>query len=117
MSFPEKGQGDLRVIVLGDVVGRPGRAALTRSLRPLKQRASADLVIVNGENAAGGAGIDAGTALEIRSAGADIVTLGDHAFQRKGVNDFLERNGEWCIRPCNLPKDTTPGSCSFTSLT
>lgn len=117
MNFPEKSEGCLRVIVLGDVVGRPGRVALNRSLRPLTQRASADLVIVNGENAAGGAGIDAGTALEIRSAGVDIVTLGDHAFQRKGVNEFLEKNGEWCIRPCNLPKDVTPGKgwCSWRS--
>jgi calcineurin-like phosphoesterase len=94
MSFPEKSETNLRVIVLGDVVGRPGRVALNRLLRPLKQRASADLVVVNGENAAGGAGIDAGTALEIRSAGGDIVTLGDHAFQRKGVNEFLEKNGD-----------------------
>ena len=117
MNVPVKSESNLRVIVLGDVVGRPGRVALNRSLRSLKQRASADLVVVNGENAAGGAGIDAGTALEIRSAGVDIVTLGDHAFQRKGANEFLEKNGEWCIRPCNLPKDTTPGKgwCSWSS--
>ncbi|MEY4667479.1 MAG: hypothetical protein RL518_178 [Pseudomonadota bacterium] len=117
MEIPNKSDTCLRVIVLGDVVGRPGRQALTRLLRPLKQRVSADLVVVNGENAAGGAGIDAGTALEIRSAGADIITLGDHAFQRKGVTEFLDKNGEWCIRPCNLPKDTTPGKgwCTWRS--
>lgn len=117
MSFQDKSDADLRVIVLGDVVGRPGRQALNRSLRALKQRVSADLVIVNGENAAGGAGIDAGTALEIRSAGVDVVTLGDHAFQRKGANEFLDKNGEWCIRPYNLPSDTTPGKgwCSWRS--
>ncbi len=103
--------------MLGDVVGRPGRRALSRLLRPLRERVSSDLVVVNGENAAGGAGIDASTALEIRSAGADIMTLGDHAFQRKGVSEFLDKNGAWCIRPCNLPKDTTPGKgwCTWRS--
>jgi metallophosphoesterase (TIGR00282 family) len=117
MEVPQKSETNLRVIVLGDVVGRPGRQALNRLLRPLKQRVSADLVVVNGENAAGGAGIDAGTAMEIRSAGVDVVTLGDHAFQRKGVSEFLEKNSEWCIRPCNLPRDTTPGKgwCSWRS--
>jgi len=117
MNFPHKSETSLRVIILGDVVGRPGRQALNRVVRPLRERASADLVVVNGENAAGGAGIDAGTALEIRSAGVDVVTLGDHAFQRKGVSEFLDKNGTWCIRPCNLPKDTTPGKgwCTWQS--
>lgn len=117
VECPQKSNEQLRVIVLGDVVGRPGREALTRLLRPLKQRVSADLVITNGENAAGGAGIDASTALEIRSAGVDIITLGDHAFQRKGIADFLQKNFEWCIRPCNLPEDTAPGKgwCTWRS--
>jgi len=114
---PKKNSKSLRVIFLGDVVGRPGREVVTRRLRELKQSLSVDLAIVNGENAAGGAGIDAGTAIELKSAGADIITLGDHAFQRKGVIDFLQKNGDWCIRPYNLPEATTPGKgwCSWTS--
>ncbi len=106
----------LRVVVLGDVVGRPGREALTRHVRPLKEQLSADVVIANGENAAGGAGIDAGTAHEIRASGVDLVTLGDHAFQRKGSGDFIDANSAWCIRPYNLPLDATPGRgwCSLT---
>ena len=99
----------LRVLVLGDVVGRPGREALNRCLRQLKQDLDVDVVVANGENSAGGAGIDAGTAHDIRSSGVDIITLGDHAFQRKGVLEFLDNNSAWCIRPFNLPKDTTPG--------
>lgn len=116
-KYPKKQNGSLRVIFLGDVVGRPGREVVTRRLRELKSSSSADLAIVNGENAAGGAGIDAGTALELKSAGADVVTLGDHAFQRKGVVDFLQKNSEWCIRPYNLPEATTPGKghCSWRS--
>jgi 2',3'-cyclic-nucleotide 2'-phosphodiesterase len=116
-KYPEKKSGALRVIFLGDVVGRPGREVVTRRLRELKASSSTDLAIVNGENAAGGAGIDAGTALELKSAGADVVTLGDHAFQRKGVVEFLQKNSDWCIRPYNLPEATTPGKghCAWTS--
>jgi len=104
------------VLYLGDVVGRPGREALTRHVRGLRQELSLDLVIVNGENAAGGAGIDAGTAHEIRNAGVDLVTLGDHSYQRKGSAEFLEANPSWCIRPYNFPAATSPGKgvCSFT---
>ncbi len=112
-----KVEGAFRILVLGDVVGRPGRAALKEHLKDLRSRAQSDLVIANGENAAGGAGIDASTALEIRDAGVDVITLGDHAFQRKGVAEFLDKNSSWCIRPYNLPTDTTPGrgSCLWTA--
>ncbi len=115
-TFPVKPAAAVRILCLGDVVGRPGRAVLKQELATLKRDCGVDLAIVNGENAAGGAGIDAGTAREIRDAGADIITLGDHAFQRKGVVDFLESNGNWCIRPANLPTDDTPGkgACSVT---
>lgn len=103
--------------MLGDVVGRPGRQAIERLVPTLKAKFQVDLVVANGENAAGGAGIDAGTALDIKKFGVDIITLGDHAFQRKGSAEFLNANGDWCIRPYNLPADTTPGKgwCSWTS--
>jgi metallophosphoesterase (TIGR00282 family) len=114
---PAKPDRSLRVIVLGDVVGRPGRTVLKDHLKAFRESVHADLVVVNGENAAGGAGIDPSTALEIRNAGADVITLGDHAFQRKGSAEFLDKNGSWCIRPINLPADTTPGvgSCAWQS--
>jgi len=108
-TYPAKTANFLRIMCLGDVVGRPGRAALKRDLLNFKRDVGADLVIVNGENAAGGAGIDAGTAREIREAGADVITLGDHAFQRKGSAEFLQSNSNWCIRPFNLPTDAAPG--------
>jgi metallophosphoesterase (TIGR00282 family) len=116
-EFHPKSDGAFRIIVLGDVVGRPGRAALKQHLKDLRVCARADLVIANGENAAGGAGIDAGTAVEIRDSGVDVITLGDHAFQRKGSAEFLDKNSSWCIRPSNLPADTTPGrgSCLWTA--
>lgn len=111
-TYPAKTANSLRIMCLGDVVGRPGRAALKRDLLNFKRDVGADLVIVNGENAAGGAGIDAGTAREIREAGADVITLGDHAFQRKGSAEFLQSNSNWCIRPFNLPTDAAPGKGS-----
>lgn len=115
-SYPVKNKNAIRIIFLGDVVGRPGRAALKRFLQPLRDSVEADLVIANGENAAGGAGIDPGTAREIKSAGVDVITLGDHAFQRKGSAELLNENSAWCIRPANLPSDATPGrgECSIT---
>lgn len=108
-AYPTKSTSVVRIIFLGDVVGRPGRNVLKRKLADFRRSVGADLVIVNAENAAGGAGIDAGTAKEIRDAGADILTLGDHAFQRKGSAEFLDNNTDWCIRPSNLPADSTPG--------
>ena len=113
---PEK-KDNLRIVVLGDIVGRPGRQAIEKVVPTLKAKFHVDLVIANGENAAGGAGIDAGTALDIKKFGVDVITLGDHAFQRKGSVEFLNANSEWCIRPCNLPADTTPGKgwCTWTS--
>ncbi len=116
LSAPAKG-AHMRVLFLGDIVGKPGRQAVERCLQALRCSLEIDLVVANGENAAGGAGIDAGTALELRTHGVDVITLGDHAFQRKGVLEFLAKNSSWCIRPFNLPEETTPGKgwCRWTS--
>jgi metallophosphoesterase (TIGR00282 family) len=112
----EKPSGVLRVAFLGDVVGRPGRTVLKELVRPLRVQYALDLVVANGENSSGGAGIDAGTATEIQGAGVDLITLGDHAFQRKGVGDFLEKNSSWCIRPYNHPPGTPgKGVCRWTT--
>jgi len=108
-EYPDKNPGHLRIIFLGDVVGRPGRTALKEQLNDLRGSVSADFVLANGENAAGGAGIDPGTAREIKASGVNIITLGDHAFQRKGSAEFINDNSSWLIRPANLPADTTPG--------
>jgi metallophosphoesterase (TIGR00282 family) len=108
-SVPPRSIDTLRVAFLGDIVGRPGRAAVKECVPRLKKSLDLDLVIANGENAAGGAGIDGGTAQEIKAAGVELITLGDHAFQRKGVNEFLDAQSTWCIRPLNHPKGT-PGA-------
>lgn len=108
VAVPKK-NSHLRVLMLGDVVGRPGRKALEGSVRVMRESMGVDLVVANGENAAGGAGIDPGTAHDIQKSGVDLVTLGDHAFQRKGSKDLLNTHAAWCIRPFNLPSASTPG--------
>lgn len=106
---------DFKIAILGDIVARPGREIVKAILPRIVQQHSVDFVIANGENASGGMGIDARTAAEIQSSGAAVITLGDHAFHRKGSREFLAQAGEWCIRPANLPPGTPgAGACVVT---
>ncbi len=93
----------LRVLCLGDIVGRPGRRAVAKFIAAVKSRSTIDLVIANGENASGGLGIDPECAKELRESGVDLMTLGDHTWQRSGIGDYLSRNSDWIIRPANYP--------------
>lgn len=93
----------LNIICFGDVVGRGARRALKALCPQLREDFKADLIIANGENAAGGVGLDTGTALELRSAGIDIITLGDHAWQKKDFFEYLDKHTDHCIRPANYP--------------
>lgn len=91
-----------RVLFVGDVVGRPGREAVQAILPRLREELRVDLAIVNGENAAGGAGLTAALAQELRAAGADVVTNGNHVWDQRAFLaeiDQLDR----CVRPLNLP--------------
>jgi metallophosphoesterase (TIGR00282 family) len=97
----------MRLIFIGDVVGRSGRAAVMRELPGLRQRYRPDLVVVNGENAAGGFGITEAIYRDLRDAGADVVTLGNHAWDQKEALVFIERAPE-LLRPLNYPPGT-PG--------
>jgi metallophosphoesterase (TIGR00282 family) len=97
----------MRLLFIGDVVGRSGRKAVVEALPVLRQRYDLDFVIVNGENAAGGFGITEAITQEILDAGADAITLGNHAFDQKDTLVFIERQPR-LIRPLNFPKGT-PG--------
>jgi metallophosphoesterase (TIGR00282 family) len=90
----------VRLIFLGDVVGKAGREAVYRELPLLRERHAPDLVVVNGENAAHGFGITAEIYAELLAAGADVVTLGNHAFDQREALVFIERE-EGLIRPAN----------------
>jgi len=97
----------MRILFVGDVVGRSGRAVVTERLPGLIRDWKLDCVIVNGENAAGGFGITETIYGELIDAGADAVTLGNHAWDQKEALVFIERAPRM-IRPLNFPKGT-PG--------
>src|SRR5919109_3406012 len=90
----------MRVLFIGDVVGKPGRAGLSRAMPELRERHSPDLVIANGENAAGGIGITEKTARELYDTGVDVLTTGNHVYRHRDVYGFLDRT-ESVIRPAN----------------
>lgn len=90
----------MKILFIGDVVGKRGCEALQKRLIAMKQACGAELVIVNGENSAEGNGITAHSAEMIFDAGADIITTGNHCFRQKGIEDLLERD-ERVIRPAN----------------
>jgi metallophosphoesterase (TIGR00282 family) len=97
----------MRLLFLGDIVGRPGRQAVIEALPELRRRYALDFVAINGENAAGGFGITEAILEEILGAGADVVTLGNHAFDQKEALVFIERQPR-LLRPANYPPGT-PG--------
>lgn len=101
MKASEGSPDILSILCFGDVVGRTGRVALKLALPEIKARFSADFVVVNGENAAGGTGLDAGTARELFEAGADVLTLGDHVWQKKDLHAVLDRESDRMVRPAN----------------
>lgn len=97
----------MRLLFLGDIVGRTGRNAILEALPGIREHYKLDFVIINGENAAGGFGITESILNDLIDAGADCVTLGNHAFDQKDTLVFIERHDR-LIRPLNFPKGT-PG--------
>src|ERR1041384_1315495 len=97
----------MRILFIGDVVGRSGRNAVTERLPGLIARWRLVLVVVNGENAAGGFGITEVIYNELIDAGADAITLGNHAWDQREALVFIERAPR-LIRPLNYPPGT-PG--------
>jgi hypothetical protein len=98
----------MRLLFIGDVVGRAGRAAVINHLPGLRRAWKLDCVIVNGENAAGGFGITESICSELFAAGADCITLGNHAFDQREALVFITRQPR-LIRPLNYPQGT-PGA-------
>ncbi len=98
----------MKLLFLGDVVGRAGRQAITERLPGLREAWKLDFVVVNGENATGGMGLSAAHAKSFLEAGADVITLGDHAFDQKDMFSFCEHEPR-IIRPLNYAKGA-PGS-------
>jgi metallophosphoesterase (TIGR00282 family) len=101
----------MRILFVGDVVGRPGRDAVAVLLPRLRDELRVDLAIVNGENAAGGAGLTTDIARELQAVGADVVTTGNHVWdQRQFINEIDSL--DFVLRPVNLPANN-PGRGSL----
>lgn len=98
----------MRLLFLGDVVGRSGRAALTQRLKALQADWKIDFTVVNGENATSGNGLSADHAKDIFAAGADVITLGDHAFDQKDMLQHIDTDPR-ILRPLNFSK-AAPGA-------
>jgi metallophosphoesterase (TIGR00282 family) len=92
----------VRILFVGDICGKAGRAGLAAAMPELRERHSPDLVIANGENAAGGVGITEKTAREIFDAGIDVITTGNHVYKHREVYDYLDREDR-IVRPANYP--------------
>ena len=90
------------VLVIGDVIGEPGRKAITRLVPDLRQQYGLDLVIANAENVAGGFGLTPPTAEELIDAGVDVLTSGNHIWAQKAIIPYLDGDMP-IIRPLNYP--------------
>lgn len=98
----------MKILFLGDVMGRAGRQAVADHLPGLRARWSLDFVVVNGENATAGMGLSPEHAKALFEAGADCVTLGDHAFDHRAMREFAAQEAR-IIRPLNFAKSGAPG--------
>lgn len=102
----------VRVLMVGDVIGSPGRRSLERLLPRIRSELRIDLVIANGENSAGGKGISIRTAREMRDAGVDVITTGNHVWTQADIDQALGDDDLRILRPLNFPVDL-PGSGSL----
>ncbi len=96
------------LLFIGDVVGQPGRRAIANQLPALRQRLKLDLVVANAENIADGAGITKKTANELFAAGVDVLTNGNHAWDKKEALEYITTEPR-LLRPHNYPEGT-PGT-------
>ncbi len=98
----------MRLLLIGDIVGKPGRHIVCQLLKPLIEREQLDLVVANAENAAGGSGITPAIYRELLAAGVDVITLGDHIYRRSEINDVLKSEHN-IVKPANYPPEA-PGA-------
>jgi metallophosphoesterase (TIGR00282 family) len=93
----------MKILCLGDIVGKAGRQAFCELVPDLKKEFAIDLTIVNAENVAGGSGITPRIANQLFREGADVLTLGDHAWDRREIEEYLQKR-ENIVRPANFPE-------------
>ena len=92
----------MRILLIGDIVGKPGRQICAQALRPLREAEGLDLVVANAENAAAGSGLTPENHQDLLAAGIDGITLGDHAYRRREIFPTLQTDRR-IVRPANYP--------------
>ncbi len=97
----------MRILFIGDIVGKPGREIVARAVPGLREKHQLDLVIANAENAEGGSGLTAAGYREVVRAGVDCITLGDHVYRKREIESVL-RSKDNIVKPGNYP-DVAPG--------
>lgn len=95
----------MRVLFIGDIVGKPGRSIVRRAVPALIESEGLDLVIANAENCAGGSGLTPSNYFELTQVGIDGITLGDHVYRRREILRTLEEATN-IVKPANLPRDS-----------
>jgi len=105
----------MRILFLGDIVGRSGREAVIAAMPGLRRALAVDLAVVNGENASHGFGLAPEMARALFDAGVDIITLGNHAWDRKEIIPFIASEPK-LIRPLNFPPGTPGAGSAMVSL-
>jgi len=103
---PEAGQ--IRVLMIGDVIGKPGRDAVAATLPTLREQRHIDLVTANGENLAGGMGLTPSTAASLFEVGVDVITSGNHIWDKRDIYPELDRDDR-ILRPINYGEVGVPG--------
>jgi hypothetical protein len=98
----------MRLLFIGDIVGKPGRQICTQALAGLRREQEIDLIVANAENAAGGSGLTPPIFQELLAAGIDGITLGDHVYKRREIIPILENDGR-IVRPANYSPEA-PGA-------
>lgn len=93
----------MRLLFLGDIVGSPGVGIVRRAVPGLRAAERLDLVVANAENAAGGSGLTPGQYRQLRAAGVDAITLGDHVYKKLDIADVMTRPDEPIVKPANYP--------------
>jgi len=107
MNHPAKNSEHVRIVLVGDVVGKPGVSMLCESVAWLRNDLQADLIIANAENAADGAGLTIAQYKKIVAAGVDAITLGDHIYRKKEIASILQSELN-IVKPANFPVEA-PG--------
>jgi metallophosphoesterase (TIGR00282 family) len=107
-SSNQSADGVLRVLMIGDVIGKPGRVAVERLLPSMRDARGIDFVTANGENMAGGMGLTASTAQALFDTGVDVITSGNHIWDKREIYAELERD-ERILRPLNYGETGVPG--------